>query len=229
MSEEDDKPVSWLAAAREVMHQATIAEAERRFGTAEPVFNYRWEHVVAVHTLAMKLAELTGADQEIVEAAAWLHDVAKDTGDDHPREGAAFARDFLAETDFPPEKIERVAEAIEAHMGLWRDEPLDNLESQVLWDADKLTKLGLTAAIHWIGLRMAKGKPLTTRSLIAMREDADWQEKTAESIHSEPARRAAAARLAAFNELWERLEAELDGTDLTDDADLTDDVDLTDE
>lgn len=198
------------------MYQATIAEAERRFGTDEPVFNYRWEHVVAVHTLAMKLAGLTGADQEIVEAAAWLHDVAKETGDDHPQEGAAFARDFLAETDFPPDKIESVAEVIEAHMGLWRDEPLDNLESQVLWDADKLTKLGLTAAFHWLGLRMAKGLPSTTRSLLEMGEDAEWQEKTVDSMHSEPARRAAAARLAAFDQLWEELEAELDGADLTD-------------
>lgn len=198
------------------MHQATIAEAERRFGTAEPVFNYRWEHVVAVHTLAMKLAAQTGADEEIVEAAAWLHDVAKDAGDDHPREGAAFARDFLAVTDFPPEKIESVAEVIEAHMGLWRDEPLENLESQVLWDADKLTKLGLTAALQWVGLRMAKGEPLTMRSLIEMRLDADWQAKTVKSMHSEAARRAAAGRHAAFKELWEELEAELDGTDLTD-------------
>jgi len=197
------------------MYQATIDEAERRFGTDDPVFNYRWEHVVAVHTLAMKLADLTGADEEIVEAAAWLHDVAKDTGDDHPQEGAEFARDFLAEHDFPPEKIESVAQVIEQHMGLWRDEPLESLESQVLWDADKLTKLGLTAAFHWLGLRMAKGRASTTRSLLEMREDAEWQEKTVDSMHSEPARRAAAARLAAFDQLWEELEAELDGADLT--------------
>lgn len=217
MSKKGDSQVAWRAAAKEVMHRATIAEAERRFGTAEPLFNYRWEHVVAVHALAMKLADLTGADQEIVEAAAWLHDVAKDAGDDHPQEGAAFARDFLAETDFPPEKIERVAEVIEAHMGLWREEPLDYLESQVLWDADKLTKLGLTAALHWVGLRMAKGEPLTMRAMIDMRQDADWQEKTVSSMHTEPARRAAAARLAAFDHLWEELEAELNGADLTGD------------
>ncbi len=196
------------------MRRATIAEAERRFGTDEPIFNYRWEHVVAVHTLAIRLARQTGADEEIVEAAVWLHDVAKDTGDDHPQEGAAFARDFLAGTDFPPEKIEAVAQAIEEHMGLWRDEPLDSPESQVLWDADKLTKLGLTAAFHWVGLRMAKGQPLTMRSLIEMRQDAEWQEKTVDSMHSEAARQAAAERMAAFDQLWEELEAELDGADL---------------
>lgn len=217
LTEESDKRASWREAAREVMRQATIDEAERRFGTDDPLYNYRWEHVVAVHTLAMKLADLTGADKEIVEAAAWLHDVAKDAGEDHPQEGAAFARDFLAESDFPPEKIEAVAHVIEAHMGLWRDEPLENVEAQVLWDADKLTKLGLTAAFHWLGLRFAKGQPQTTRGLIEAGQDAAWQEKTVESMHSEPARRAAAARLAGFDQLWQALEAELDGTDLRQD------------
>ena len=217
MTEASNNQPSWRAAAREAMQQATVAEAERRFGTAHPLYNYRWEHVIAVHTLAMKLAELTGADEEIVEAAVWLHDVAKDEGDDHPQEGAAFARDFLPETDFPPEKIEPVAEAIEQHMGLWRDEPLETLESQVLWDADKLTKLGLTAAFQWLGRRFAKGQTLTTRALIDTAEDTEWQSKTVESLHTDPARRAAARRLATFNKLWAELETELDGADLTGD------------
>lgn len=204
----------WREAVVEAMRHATEAEALARFGKRKPVFNYRWEHVTAVVTLAMKLAELTGADGEVVEAAAWLHDVRKEAREKHPQEGAKFARKFLPKTDFPPEKVEVVAQAIEAHMGLWLDEPLDNLEAQVLWDADKLAKIGLTAVFHFTGNVLAKGKPTTTDDLIRYGRDADWQAKTVASMHTEPARRAAAARLAAYNQLWESLENELGAGDL---------------
>jgi uncharacterized protein len=196
------------------MYQATVDEAVKRYGNAEPLFNYRWEHVRAVHTLALKLARLTGADMEIVEAAAWLHDVAKEQGRAHPQAGAAYARRFLPQTDFPSEKIAAVAEAIADHMGLWRDEPLERLESQVLWDADKLAKLGLTAAFHWTGMNFAEADALTMEEIIARGEDVDWQKRTVRSMHTAPARRAAVQRLNAFNELWENLASELNGDDL---------------
>lgn len=212
--EDQEEPPLWRAAARQVMYEATLREAEQRYGSRNPVYNYRWEHVNAVYTLAMRLARMTGADLEVIEAAAWLHDVAKEAGREHPRLGANFARAFLPTTDFPAEKIEMVARTIEDHMGLWRDEPLKLLESQVLWDADKLAKLGLTAAFHWLGGDFAGREPLTTEMLIANGRAVDWQEKTVASMHTAPARRAAAARVKRFRALWDKLEAELAGDDL---------------
>lgn len=197
------------------MYEATLAELAGRNGTTEVSFNYRWEHVTTVVTLARRLAELTGADAEIVEAAAWLHDVRKYTdGNRHPQAGAAMAREFLPSTDFPPDKIEAVASAINDHMGLWRDEPLTVLEAQVLWDADKLAKIGLTAIFHWAGGWLAGDEMRTLAGLIARGRDAAWQEKTVASMHTEPARRAAAGRLAAYRALYDELERELDGADL---------------
>lgn len=204
----------WRAAVQKAMRKATEAEAVSRFGTDEPAFNYRWEHVTAVVTLAVKLANLTGADAQVVEAAAWLHDVRKDAKDDHPEEGARFARKLLPKTDFPSQKIEAVAAAIESHMGLWLDDPLESLESQVLWDADKLAKIGLTAVFHWTAGDIAKGKPRTTQELIARGRSAEWQEKTVASMHTAPARHAAQQRFAVYNQLWDQLERELNGEDL---------------
>lgn len=204
----------WHRAVKAVMRKATKNEAFERYGTVKPVFNYRWEHVKAVVVLAKKLAELTDADMEVVEAAAWLHDVRKDTGNKHPQEGAKFARQFLPNTDFPDEKIERVALAIEEHMGLWRDEPLQMLESQVLWDADKLAKIGLTAVFHWLGGDMAKRRPRTTKDIIKNGSSVDWQEKTVASMHTEPAKKAARKRLETYNQLWDGLHMELNGDDL---------------
>jgi len=207
--------LSWRDAARAAMHEATLVELRGRYGTSEVSFNYRWEHVTTVVTLALRLAELTGADIETVEAAAWLHDICKFShGEQHPVAGAAFARDFLPTTDFPPGKIAAVAEAIADHMGLWREEPLTVLESQVLWDADKLAKIGLTAVFHWTGGALAGNRMHPLGALIRRARANDWQPRTVASMHTTPARRAAAARLAAFQRLYDDLDRELSGGDL---------------
>jgi uncharacterized protein len=209
------EPLPWRDAVRQRMYKATLTELRGRYGTEQVSFNYRWEHVTTVVTLALRLAELTGADAEIVEAAAWLHDVRKfKDRDRHPITGADFAREFLPTTDFPPEEIEAVAQAIADHMGLWRDEPLTVLESQVLWDADKLAKIGLTAIFHWTGFSLAGDEMRALAELIARGRDAAWQEKMVASMHTEPAKRAAAARLAAYRALYDELERELAGEDL---------------
>jgi len=207
--------LSWRDAARAAMHEATLAELRGRYGTSEVSFNYRWEHVTTVVTLTLRLAELTGADVETVEAAAWLHDICKFShGEQHPVAGAAFARDFLPTTDFPSGKIAAVAEAIADHMGLWREEPLTVLESQVLWDADKLAKIGLTAVFHWTGGALAGNRMHPLEALIRRARANDWQPRTVASMHTPPARRAAAARLVAFHRLYDDLDRELTGGDL---------------
>jgi uncharacterized protein len=204
----------WRTVVKEAMREAAVAEATEDDRRAEPPFNYRWEHVKAVVALARRLAGLVGADEEVVEAAAWLHDVAKRQGFSHAKAGAARARKLLAKTDFPPEKIEPVAQAITDHIGLWREEPLTNLESMVLWDADKLTKIGLTAAFHWTGMFMVGDEPVTTKELIARGRSAGWQDKAVASLHTEPARVAARARAQAYRRFWGDLALELDGSDI---------------
>lgn len=206
--------VEWRTAVRRAMREAAVEEANQTKGGSSPAFNYRWEHVSTVVTLANKLARLVGADEDVVEAAAWLHDITKSDGEAHAETGAAFAQDFLPATDFPPDKIQDVVLVISEHKGLWRDAPLANLESMVLWDADKLSKIGLTAAFHWTGMAFSQGEPVTVADLIAKRQHATWQARTVASFHTAPARRAARKRFQSFNQLWEELEAEIKGDDL---------------
>jgi uncharacterized protein len=100
----------------------------------EPLpFDYRFEHVAQVTALALRLARALGADLEVVEAAGWLHDVRKGQPS-HAQAGANAARTILAATDFPPAKIEIVADAISKHEGLFREPdapPLQPLIDQV--------------------------------------------------------------------------------------------------
>ena len=102
MQDQDEPPLPWREAARQVMYEATLREAEQRYGSRNPVYNYRWEHVSAVCTLAMRLARLTGADLEVIEAAAWLHDGER-SGSRPSRLGAVFARSFCQRRTFPGE------------------------------------------------------------------------------------------------------------------------------
>jgi uncharacterized protein len=212
--QEEAGKANWHQAARQAMREATEQEILRRYGSMDVSFNYRWEHVTTVVRLATRLAGLTGADLDVVEAAAWLHDIRKETKDRHAMEGAEYARQFLPKTDFPPDKVGRVAHAIEVHMGLWREEPLTDLEAMVLWDADKLAKIGLTAVFHWTGGSLAGFQPTSIREIIAQSQDVGWQKKTVSSMHTEPARRAAQVRLEQYNWLWQTLDEELNGDDL---------------
>jgi uncharacterized protein len=219
MPKSNEKPSTtkkpWRKTVKQAMKRVSEVESELRFGTAEPLFNYRWEHVKAVVTLALKLAELTGADAEVVEAAAWLHDIRKDAGPKHPREGAKIAKELLPTTDFPEQKIGQVSKVIRQHMGLWRKKPLENLEAQVLWDADKLSKIGLTSVFHNLPLDVMKGNGRTTQAFIKnVRANKKWLPRTVASMHTEPAQRAAQKRLADYMQLWDRLAEELNGDDL---------------
>ncbi|MCP5101645.1 MAG: hypothetical protein GY943_39375, partial [Chloroflexi bacterium] len=46
---------TWQTAVQQKMKDATEQEAKKRYGTKSPAFNYRWEHVTAVVTTAIKL------------------------------------------------------------------------------------------------------------------------------------------------------------------------------
>jgi putative nucleotidyltransferase with HDIG domain len=204
----------WRNVAKSAAYEAAISEVKDYNGNPDLSFNYRWEHIKAVVNLAYKLANMINVDTEVVEAAAWLHDIAKTNGRDHAELGARKARSLLENTTFPENKIRSVERAIAQHKGLWRDEQLVDPAAMVLWDADKLSKIGLTAVIHWTAMFLAADRPMTSLDLISKGKDAAWQVKTVASMHTEPAQRAAAARFKAYNAFWSELEAELKGDDL---------------
>ncbi len=207
--------VTWRATIKRSAQEAALAESQTYWGENDVVFDYRWEHVQAVVRLAIRLATLTGADQEIVEAAAWLHDVAKPHSKKHGQDGAVIARRVLQQTDFPPEKIEAVADAIVKHVGLFTNELIEPVEAAVVWDADKLSKLGATAVIHFLGYKLMMGERTTTRWLEQL-SDVSWMERTVRSFHTAPARATGRKRLGTYRALWQQALREFDGDDLFD-------------
>ena len=63
---------SWREVVRKEAHEAAVRETEVRQQGREVLYNYRWEHVQSVVRVAVRLAEMLGADLNVVEAAAWL-------------------------------------------------------------------------------------------------------------------------------------------------------------
>lgn len=87
------------------------------------IFGYGiWSHhIVYVAQYAKQLADRLGADREVVEIAAYLHDYAgiKDSAlaEEHHIHGANEAERILEGYDYPQEKIEKVKHCIISHRG----------------------------------------------------------------------------------------------------------------
>lgn len=106
---------------------------------------HSYEHTLRVRQLCLLIGEKEGADLEILEAAALLHDIGRPeeevTGESHAKVGANMAVAFLATTSFPNEKLPKVASAIRTHRFSENKTP-ESLEGEILSDADKLDAMG---------------------------------------------------------------------------------------
>ncbi|MEI8344065.1 MAG: HD domain-containing protein [Candidatus Moraniibacteriota bacterium] len=124
-----------------------IIEKVRQFVEAEcrkPTSKYGVEpyeyHFVQVVKYAKRLAEEFGADEEIVEIAAWLHDIGSIMigRQDHHLTGAKIAVEKLEEFEYPEEKIALVKNCILHHRGSQKME-LETLEEQIVAEADAMS------------------------------------------------------------------------------------------
>ena len=102
-----------------------------------------FDHVLRVWRLAERIGRSEGAQMDIVQAAALLHDLGRTdeqrTGACHAQTSAARARVILA--GHPAERVEAACEAIAQHRFRGERGP-STLEAQVLYDADKLDAIG---------------------------------------------------------------------------------------
>jgi len=200
--------IEWRAACESALRVFTETDAIRLWGLSRPgengprpVFDYRFEHTLATVKIARWLAPLVGADPEVVECAAWLHDCrkvlnARKGKDSHAQDASAAVAGILAGSDFPAAKIPAVRHAIEHHVGLKLSRPLEPAETACLWDADKLSKIGAASLVHYMGIAGAF-EPVTTAGVLL--QGTRWLEHArtiAASMNTEPARREAERRLA---------------------------------
>ncbi|MFH1326567.1 MAG: HD domain-containing protein [archaeon] len=96
-------------------------------------------HLVKVAKYAKMLAKKLGADSEIAELAAWMHDIGSSIygRKDHHITGAEVAEKKLRELEYPEDRIEKVKHCILAHRGSQLIEP-ETIEAKIVADADAL-------------------------------------------------------------------------------------------
>ena len=109
------------------------------------------------------LAQHPEADALVVMAACYLHDLVNLPKDDPDRaqastRSAQLARHQLAWMDFPRDRLDAVAHAIEAH-SFSANIPAASLEAKLVQDADRLDGLGAVglARMFYIAGRMGSG------------------------------------------------------------------------
>jgi uncharacterized protein len=104
------------------------------------------------------------ADLEILEAAAWLHDLVNlpksaPNRAEASRLSAKAAVDYLKDTDFPPGKGPAVAHAIEAHSFSAGIQPR-TIEARILQDSDRIEALGAIGLARCLAVSGALGRTL---------------------------------------------------------------------
>lgn len=97
-------------------------------------------HIIRTMRLADRLAEGEGANKEICQVAALLHDIGMSVRvEGHEERGANMARILLRSMNFPKDWIERVCQTIRCHSNNIRP---STIEDKIIYDADKLQVVG---------------------------------------------------------------------------------------
>ncbi len=177
------------------------------------LYNYRFDHVRQVVNVSKNLARELGADEEVVVLAAWLHDIAKPgmgSVKEHGDAGAEMAREILLEKSISQDVVERVCDVIRKHVGLTLKEPIQPLEAQVLWDADKIAKLGAVGLIHYLvnGIKINPGFLLDEVS-VQVNDFLLLAERIVASMNTKPGRAIAQERFDTLKYIASALESEL--------------------
>ena len=123
-----------------------------------PYFNFRLEHIRQVERDAIEILNCERGDEEVVMAAVWIHDRFQPQfdGAQHADKAGRWTRENLKLIGFPEHKVEAVARAVEMHTRRSMDIPQDLLEAQILWDADRLSRLGPMNLISYVMCHLAK-------------------------------------------------------------------------
>ncbi|NOY22015.1 MAG: HD domain-containing protein [Acidobacteria bacterium] len=213
--------MNWELQLQKLVQTETEIDARNVWKTCTDYipFNYRFEHTRSVVNTARYLQRHEGGNLRVIIAAAWLHDIAKrfdmkdEPGPHHGILSATRASEILRTLDFTSKEMEWVHEAIEHHVGLFADNVKRSLEADIIWDADKLTKVGAVSIGHAFSIAPAFGR-VTTEGMI--QRGVNWLQvigKTVSAFKTETARKIGRDRMAFLTGFYDRLKSEYEMED----------------
>jgi len=119
------------------------------------------EHALRVRDWGLRLAEAEGGDRVVIELAAVLHDIGRESAIEktHAASSAGLAATILQKCGYAPSVIAEVRAAILSHSREDGHEPC-SLEAKILYDADKLDFVGPVGIARLFILAGTMGWPL---------------------------------------------------------------------
>lgn len=165
----------------EFVRARLMRENQAYADTAADHYNHWEQHIKLVVREALLLADAYGADREIVELGALLHDIALVTSTgtraEHHVNGAEIADRWLDEYGYPAERRQRVVGCVLHHRS---SKYAENLEELCVADADILAHYDNIPMCFGAAYRYGKIKTGTTAEWIAYftRDYHDLSEQT---------------------------------------------------
>jgi uncharacterized protein len=174
----------------------------------------KFGHQPRLYALACRIGAGLDYDDDVLFAAAWMHDIGVFIGHrpadseelkrwDHVPYTITRTRELLAGWGFPPEKLDAVAEAIRTHRPA--DEP-QSTEAILLRDADILEQLGAVGALRALAKVGRDTRYATFSSVVQMLREA--AERLPALLRLEASRQLALPRVAALNVFLDAVESE---------------------
>ncbi|MBU0762549.1 MAG: HD domain-containing protein [Candidatus Altiarchaeota archaeon] len=112
---------------------------------------HKTDHAFRVWKICEKIGKKTGADFEVLCAAALLHDLGRHYGlEIHGEKSAELAEPILKKHNFPEEKIPIVLDAIAKHDYNMSKRKRKTIESKILYDSDKIDAFGAVGVYRHI-------------------------------------------------------------------------------
>jgi uncharacterized protein len=194
------------------------------------------DHVLRVLHLATWLGERLAANQEILNAAALLHDASgahpegEERRESHEHASANFAREVLLAEDWEQDDIRAVEHCILSHRYRGKIRP-DTIEAQILFDADKLDVIGAFGVSRTIGFAIQACQPiyevpsaqfLETGNEIPGEAHSAYHEylfklaKIKERLYTTPAQELASSRFEVLKQFFDQLDLEARCADIQD-------------
>jgi uncharacterized protein len=190
--------------------------------------SHSWDHTRRVHRLCRHIGSIEGADIEVLEIAAFLHDVGRPSQDRskgaicHAERGGEMARDVLQHASLSPEKKANIIHCIRSHRFRGNHIP-ETIEAKVLFDSDKLDAIGAVGIgraflfAGEVGAKLHNPEALPEKTAPYTEEDTAYREYRLKLFHIKDrlltgeGRRMARERHAFMESFFERFLEEYEG------------------
>ncbi|MCP4418142.1 MAG: HD domain-containing protein [Chloroflexi bacterium] len=203
--------------------EETLANFVREQETADAAHDM--QHIERVVLMARRLSMVENANLDVVIPAAWLHDcvtLPKNAANrkDASRLAAAKAVRFLRRINYPPQYLDAISHAIEAHSFSAGILPT-TLEAKVVQDADRLDAIGAIGVARCLLVGGGLKRPLynPTDPFCQIREPDDINYtidhfyrklfKISQTLHTQAARSEARQRVAFMHAFLKQLRQEV--------------------